>query len=56
MTAAKQAVRNTQRTMLFETAKALFIKRTLGTRIAAGYLRNRGYSPLKTVDILAKGH
>jgi hypothetical protein len=24
--------------------KALFLKRILGTRCAAGYLRNRGYS------------
>lgn len=26
-------------------AKARFIGRTLGIRVAAGYLRNRGYSP-----------
>ncbi len=41
-------------TLFYMIAKALFLKKTLGTRVAAGYLRNRGFSPLKAVDILAK--
>jgi hypothetical protein len=28
----------------FQLTRALFIKRTLGVRTAAGYLRNRGWS------------
>lgn len=37
-------------------AKALFLHKTLGTKIAAAYLRNRGFSPLAVIAILAKGH
>lgn len=34
--------------------KALFLKRSLGTAIAAGYLRNHGFAPEAAVSILAK--
>lgn len=36
------------------TIKALFIKRTLGTQTAAGYLRNLGFAPEAAINILAK--
>ena len=32
-----------QSNLIRHVRKARFIKRTLGTRVAAGYLRNRGY-------------
>jgi len=34
--------------------RALILKRTLGTRVAAGFLRNRGVSLDEAVAILAK--
>lgn len=35
-------------------ARALDIKRTLGLRAAAGYLRNRGVAICYAVDLLAR--
>ena len=32
-----------QSTLIRQVCRARFIKRTLGTRVAAGYMRNRGY-------------
>lgn len=39
--------------MIHAKKRALFIKRTLGTRVASGYLRNRGYSVEFAVWVLA---
>ena len=36
------------------TIKALFIKRTLGIRVAAAYLRNLGFAPDAAISLLAK--
>lgn len=36
-------------------SRALLLKRTLGVRTAAGYLRNRGVSLEGAVSILARG-
>jgi hypothetical protein len=35
------------------TLKAQYLKRQLGVRVAAAYLRNRGFSPEKAREILA---
>ena len=35
--------------------RALFIKKTLGTRFAAGYLRNRGWPVEAAVALLCTG-
>ena len=40
-------------TMQLIRIRALELKRTLGTRVAAGYLRNRGISMEGAVAILA---
>lgn len=44
-------------TRRYHTAKALLIQRSLGTRQAAGYLRNKGFSFEGAVSILCSvGH
>lgn len=42
--------------ILMCATKAIFLRKTLGTKVAAAYLRNRGFSPLAAIAILAKGH
>lgn len=38
--------------MIAITLKAQLIKRALGTRVAAGYLRHRGFSLEKALEVL----